>query len=224
MKDGVDQIHRSTLPTALVDSLRQLIVEGELAPGSKVNEAALCARFDVSRTPLREALRTLETEGLIVLRPRRGAMVAEFTQAELDQAFPVLAALEALAGELACPNLTDADLNRARALQEELEASWRDGDLHRYGAANAETHALILNAAENPTLTRSVRTLDARVRRARVLVNMAPSRWAAAVAEHRDILAAMEARDAARLSTVLKRHITNKLLSLRAQLRERGEG
>lgn len=221
MKDGVDQIHRDTLPSALVDSVRRMIIEGALAPGAKVNEAALCARFDVSRTPLREALRTLETEGLVVLRPRRGAIVAPFTLEELDQTFPVLAALEALAGELACPNLTDADLAHARALQRELEDSHREGDLHRYGLANAATHELIMEAAGNPTLTRMLRSLEGRARRARYLVNMSPTRWAAAVAEHRSILAAMEARDAARLSEELKLHISNKLRSLRAQLAER---
>lgn len=214
MRDGSDPIHRGTLHDELVDRLRDLIVEGALEPGAKVNEQALCDRFGVSRTPLREAVRSLATEGLVVLTPRRGASIAEITRQDIEEAFPIVGALEALAGELACQNITDAALARARQLQGTLEAQHGRGDLQGYSATNAEIHRLILSAAANPTLSRMLDSLDGRVRRARTLANMSDARWTAAVAEHREILAALEARDGAALGQALKRHIANKLTAL----------
>lgn len=222
MNEPVEPIRPAPLPEALAGRIRKLIVEGELKPGAKVNEQALCERFGVSRTPLREALRALAAEGLITLTPRRGAAVSELTIADLEQAFPILGALEALAGELACANISDAEIARAHALQEAMRASRREQDLQRYRAVNAEIHALILEAADNATLAQMLRSLDARVNRARHMVNIAPARWTAAVEEHEEILAALAARDGARLGALLKNHIANKLVSLREQLLAQG--
>lgn len=213
----VEPIARGTLHDLLADRLRDLIVKGDLEPGAKVSEQALCERFSVSRTPLREALRSLAAEGLVVLTPRRGASIAEVTRKDLDEAFPILGALEALAGELACRNISDAEIARIRRLQEVLTAQHRHGDLQGYSATNAEIHQRILAAASNPTLARMLKSLDGRVRRARYMANLSGARWAAAVAEHEEILSALAARDGARLGAVLKRHIANKLASLRDQ-------
>lgn len=216
--DGSDQIARGTLHDELVDRLRELIVEGDLAPGSKVNEQNLCDRFAVSRTPLREALRSLAGEGLVVLTHRRGASIADVTRQDLEETFPIVGALEALAGELSCQNITDEELARAGRLQKRLAAEHRRGDLHAYSATNAEIHRLILAAANNPTLTRMLKSMDGRVRRARYLVNMSEVRWAAAVAEHEEMLAALQSRDGPLLGALLKRHIENKLAALCEQL------
>ena len=221
MNSPLDPIRRGSLPAELVDRLRTLIVQGELPPGAKVSEQALCERFGVSRTPLREALRELASERLVTLTPRRGAAIAPFTAEDLQQTFPVLGALEALAGETACRNISDAQIEQARVLQAELEQSHAEGDLARYSKANAETHLLILKAAKNETLSGMVRGLDARVRRARYLVNMSPERWAAAVDEHKGIFAALEKRDGPLLGRLLKAHIANKLASICAQLEEK---
>lgn len=216
----VEQIRRGSLSEELVDRLRQLIVEGELEPGSKVNEQAICDRFGVSRTPLREALRALASEGLVTLTPRRGATVSAFTVEDLEQTFPIVGALEALAGELACAQISDPEIALARALTGDLIESHSRRDLAGYAKANGEIHRLIMDAARNPTLDQMLQSLNVRVRRARVLVNISAARWATAVEEHREILAALEARDGARLGLVLKQHIANKLSSLRAQLEE----
>ncbi|MEM9147992.1 MAG: GntR family transcriptional regulator [Pseudomonadota bacterium] len=203
-----------TLHQQLTDRLRRMIVEGMLAPGAKINEQALAERFGVSRTPMREAIRALATEGLVVLTPRRGAAVAPITRADLEEAFPVLGALEALAGELAAQRITEAGIGTARDLHARLVASHSDGDFRGYSKANAAIHRLILDFAGNETLTRMLQSLDGRVRRARVQANISPERWAAAVAEHAEILAALEARDGPRLGAVLRQHIANKLTSL----------
>ncbi len=207
-----------TLHDELTDRLRTMILDCRLAPGAKVNEGALSAEFRVSRTPLREALRSLAGEGLVVLTPRRGATVAEVTRADLEEAFPILGALEALAGELACTRITEAGIGRIRALQAELEAAHAARDLAAYRRANDAIHRLILETAGNATLERLMQGLDGRVRRARAMANLAPARWAQAVAEHAEITEALAARDGERLAAILKRHIANKLAALRAQL------
>lgn len=221
MQLDVQAFSRRPLHDDLVEHLRDLIVRGELAPGSKVQEQALCERFQVSRTPIREALRSLATEGLVVLTPRRGATIAEVTRQDLEEAFPIVGALEALAGELACRKITDREIDRARALQAQLVAAHEAGDLASYSAANAATHRLILDVADNPLLAQMLKSLDGRVRRARYLVNLSGARWAAAVAEHALILEALEQRDGTKLGQILRVHLGNKLASLLSQLPER---
>lgn len=218
MQPDTPLMSRRPLHDELVEHLRNLIVRGTLVPGSKVQEQVLCDQFDVSRTPLREALRSLAAEGLVVLTPRRGAAIAEVTRRDLEEAFPIVGALEALAGELACQNITDSEIDRARLLQQQLVEAHECEDLAKYSAANAKIHQLILAAASNPTLTQLLKSLDGRVRRARYMVNISGVRWAAAVAEHQMILEALEARDGNKLGEILKLHIGNKLAALSRQL------
>lgn len=159
-------LDQPTLHEALVDRLRTLIVEAGLEAGETVHEQALSDRVDVSRTPLRE--------GLVVQTPRRGATVAGIRRSDLEEVFPVLASLEATAGELAAHNVTDPGIQRARVLQARLATRHRAGDLDRYTATNAAIHALIADAARNPTLARLLAGLEGRVRCARHRANLSP--------------------------------------------------
>ncbi|MEE8500357.1 MAG: GntR family transcriptional regulator, partial [Kiloniellales bacterium] len=122
-------IVRASLHEELVARLRDLIVEGELTPGARVPERTLCQRFGVSRTPLREALKVLASDGLLELLPNRGATVARLTAADLDEMFPVMGALEALAGELACARISDAELAEIRALHYQMALHHTRGEL-----------------------------------------------------------------------------------------------
>jgi DNA-binding GntR family transcriptional regulator len=107
---GTDSIPRRSLHDELTERLRRLITHGELSPGQKIREKALCLQFGVSRTPLREALKVLASEGIVTLRPNRGAVVSALTVEELEEVFPVMGALEALSGEIACRHITDQEL------------------------------------------------------------------------------------------------------------------
>ncbi len=214
----VEPIRRTSLHDELVGRLRTLIFDGGLAPGEKLAEQELCGRFGVSRTPLREALKVLATEGLVEIVPNRGARVARLTAADLDEAFPVMGALEALAGELACANITEAQLEWVRELHDMMLRHYEAGRLPDYFRANEAIHETILAAAGNATLAKLYEGLAGRVRRARYRANMSPERWAAAVAEHEAILAALEARDGARLGAILKRHLAGKLETVKAAL------
>ena len=201
---------RVNLHDELVERLRELIVESELEPGARVPERELCERFAVSRTPLREALKVLASEGLLELQPHRGARVTRLTAADLDEMFPVMGALEALAGELACARITEAEMAEVRALHYQMVLHATRGELPEYFRLNQRIHEAIMAAARNPTLARLYRGLAGRVRRARYLANMSKPRWSQAVAEHEAILAALEARDGAALGRVLKAHLRNK--------------
>lgn len=211
-------IPRRTLHDELLERLRRMIVDGELAPGSKVPEKTLCERFAVSRTPLREALKVLASEGLVTLTPNRGAMVSDLTLADLEEAFPVMGALEALSGELACAHITREELDEIERLHTEMIGCYERGELAAYFAANQRIHELILDAARNPTLATLHRSLAGRIRQARYLANMSPERWAQAVAEHERIAAALEARDGAALGDILKRHLANKFETVKEAL------
>src|SRR3546814_12195251 len=109
-------VDRRALPAAAGERLRELIIEGELSAGIRLNERALCERLGVSRTPLREAFRLLASEGLVEIQPNRGARVTVLSENDIRESFTVLGGLEALSGELACQNATDKEIAEIRAL------------------------------------------------------------------------------------------------------------
>lgn len=211
-------IPRRNLHEALAERIRGLILDGELAPGARISEAALCTRFDVSRTPVREALKVLTGEGLVTITPNRGASVASLSADELTEVFPVMGALEALAGELAARHITDDEIAGIERLHARMLTHYRAGELQRYFAVNQAIHQAILAAARNQTLAHHYAQLAGRVRLARYRANMSDRRWAQAVAEHERMLAALRARDGSQLGRILKAHIAHKLEAVREAL------
>lgn len=211
---GRGTIERRSLHLEIVERIRPLIVESQLKPGSKVQEKLLCERFNVSRTPMREALKVLASEGLVRLEPNRGAWVTPITEEEVNEVFPVLTVLEALSGELACKHITDAEIHQVRKLHDVMMTSYRDKDLALYFKINQQIHHAILLAGRNETLTKSSEALSARMQRARYAANMSDDRWAEAVEEHEKIIENLEARDAKKLSAVLAAHMRNKHASV----------
>jgi DNA-binding GntR family transcriptional regulator len=207
-------ILRRPLHEEAVDRLRDLIVQGQLAPGSWVNERQLCAELGISRTPLREAVKLLAAEGLVELLPNRGAIVARLEPERLRQTFAVLGVLEALAGELACANASDAQIAAVRALHEEMLAAHARGDLATYFRHNQAIHLRLVEASGNAVLYQTYRQLNANVRRARYMANLSKERWDAAMREHEEILEAFGARDRSRLKRLLHAHLAAKLASV----------
>lgn len=203
-------IHRPTLHEELVERLRNLIVEDTLKPGEKVPEKDLCEAFGVSRTPLREALKVLASEGLVVLRANRGASVAEVTREELEETFPVIAVLEELVGELACRNLSQADIEKIRKRHGEMVAAYRAKDRKSYFQANQDIHNALIEGAGNGILETHHRLLASRVRRARFMANLSEDRWAQAIEEHEQMMQKLDARDAEGLGQLMKQHMMNK--------------
>lgn len=224
MLDRVTTLTRRSLHDELADHLRDLISAGDIKPGQKVPEKDLCERFGVSRTPLREALKVLASEGIVTLTQNRGASVTALTEQDLDDVFPVLGALEALSGEIACKHITDDEIAAIADLHNEMVTHYNNGDLNPYFRCNRAIHNAIMEATRNAALQSTYKTLASRIMAARYMANMTPSRWAQAVAEHEDILDALKKRDGSWLSQLLKDHLANKLATVKEWVLSRQDG
>lgn len=209
---------RRLLAEAVLDRLRDMIVRGELAPAARLNERLLCERLAISRTPLREAFKALASEGLVTLQANRGASVAPLTVSKVREIFQIMGALEALAGELACAVATEADIAEIRSLHYQMVAHHARRELADYFRLNQAIHLRIVAAGGNETLAQQYGQLNAHVRRARYMANLSRDRWDKAVQEHEAMLAALVARDASRLTTLLQDHLGNKMLAVLAAL------
>lgn len=200
-------IARNSLYDDVTRSLRAMIIDGELQPGKKIVEQTLCEKFGVSRTPLREALKVLAAEGLLNLLPRRGAVVAQITAAEIEELFPVMGALEALAGKLALGKITEGNVAKLRGLHERMVASYRRNNVRRYLELNREIHETIFEIADNGTLTLMYRQLLAKTHLARFIARKTKQQWERAIDDHNQIMDALERRDAETLAHVLYAHL-----------------
>lgn len=203
-------IAREVLHQQVAVRLRQRIVEGLLEPGAKLNERELSEQLRVSRTPLREAIKMLAAEGLVLLLPNRGAVVAQLTAQDVADTFEVIAGLEGQSGELAAQRITGAELTELRALHYEMLAAHARLDLPTYYRLNAAIHDQINAAARNPVLTQTYRTINARLQALRFRSNFDEAKWQRAVQEHEQMLEALAARDAAGLRQLLIRHLEHK--------------
>jgi DNA-binding GntR family transcriptional regulator len=200
----------TTLPARMAERLRELITEGELAPGARLNERALCERLGSSRTPLREAFRLLAAEGLVVLRPNRGAEVVTLSESDIAESFEVMSGLEALSGELACRHVTDEEVAEIRALTFEMLACHARRDLSNYYRINRAIHERIVRAARNRVLAQMYERVNAPLQNMRFRSNFDQEKWNRAARDHADMVEALEARDGVRLAAILRAHIADK--------------
>lgn len=203
-------ISRRSLHNELVPLLHDMILEGELRGGDKINEQALCARFGVSRTPLREALKVLASEGLILLAPNRGASVARISPQEIDELFPIMGALEALAGELACVHITDDEIEKIRTMHNSMVQHYEKAQAGPYFRLNRAIHEAIFAAARNAALVQFYNTLLVRTHSVRFTAKKSPARWSEAIEDHVKMLDALEKRDGPRLAEILRWHLRHK--------------
>ena len=201
---------KASLHLKAADILRDMITYGELAPGMRLTERVLCEELKVSRTPLREALKTLAGEGLVELLPNRGAMVTPMTLADTAQTFEVLSVLEGLAGELACARADDAAVSGLRELHERMRTCYKIGDREGYFELNQAIHAQLFLLSGNTVLASTHDKLNLRLRRARYFANISPARWDRAMDEHDQMIDALEARNGKRLRVIMEEHIRNK--------------
>lgn len=199
-----------TLPFALAERLREMIIEGELAPGARLNERVLCERLGVSRTPLREAFRVLAAEGLVDLQPNRGAQVVAFSDDDIRESFEVMGALEALSGELACRRMRDDEVAEVKALTFEMLACHARHDLPAYYRLNRAIHDRINEAAGNALLRQMYVTLNQRIQNLRFRSNFDRDKWNRAARQHADIVEALEARDGPWVAAILRNHLAHK--------------
>ena len=204
------EISRLALHDQVATRLRTMLVEGRIPPGAKLNERELSEQLKVSRTPLREAIKLLAAEGLVDLLPNRGAVAVKLTEADVMNAFEVLAGLEGMSGEFAAARITDGELAEIRAQHYEMLACYTRHDLSGYYRLNAAIHEGINAAAKNPLLTSTYDGINARVQSLRFRTNQNEAKWKRAVKEHETMLDALAARDGAAMRRILVEHLINK--------------
>ena len=189
------KISRRSLHDELAQLIRAMIVGGELRPGQRINEQALCVRFLVSRTPLREALKVLSAERLVRLLPNRGAVVVSITHKEADDLMSILGVLEAFAIELGCARLDDSEIAAGRARYEEMTNGLHGDEKPSYAALDRGIFAALLKASGNTALIDVYRLLEARLMSVLSCAPIAEPPSHEVVAAHRRLMEALEARD-----------------------------
>jgi DNA-binding GntR family transcriptional regulator len=203
-------ISRRYLHDEVADRMRELIQSGEMEPRARINEGELTERFGISRTPLREAIKILATEGLLELLPNRGARVASISQSEIEEMMEVIAGLEATAADLACRTITDSDIDVIAAEHDRMVAAWKQADEAEYFRLNRAIHESIMAASRNTTLAGIYTSLSGRIQRSRYRAHQTAEQWARAVSEHEEMVALLRARDGSRLGTLMREHIRGK--------------
>lgn len=200
-------IERRSLHRDVTDQVRDMIVKGELPAGLRVNEGALCEQFGISRTPLREALKVLASEGLVELRPNRGARITAITTNEVGELFEVISAMERMAGELAAARINERDLARLQTLHVRMGRHYEAGEREAYFRLNQQVHNAIVTLAGNSILVSTHAGLMARLRRARYMAIQSQERWDESMQEHGAILDALAAHDSARTGELIFKHV-----------------
>jgi DNA-binding GntR family transcriptional regulator len=219
MSAEIIPIPRAALHEQVAHRLRQMLVENRIVPGAKLNERALSEVLNVSRTPLREAIKMLAAEGLVELLPNRGAIAVELSEADILNTFEVMSGLEAQSGALAAERITDAELAEIKAVHYEMLAAFTRRDLPAYYRLNAAIHRAINAAAKNPVLTATYNQVNARLQALRFRSNQDGEKWRTAVKEHEQMIEALGKRDAAAMRAVLLAHLDNKRDVVIEQLR-----
>lgn len=205
----------NSLHDEVAAKLRERIFAGELAPGSFVDEPALCAELSISRTPLREALKVLTAEGLLRHEPRRGCFVSRITEQDLDEIFPVIALLEGRCAFEAARNATDADLAALEQLHDRLQRSAKAKRITEYYETNFAIHEAIIVLANNRWLAQVIGDLRKIVKLARLQQLHAPGRLEQSLSEHMAVYAALKARDADGAEAAMRTHLTRQRVALR---------
>ncbi|MES2280919.1 MAG: GntR family transcriptional regulator [Pseudomonadota bacterium] len=206
---------QNSLHHEVAATLREEIFAGTLAPGSFLDEVALCERLEISRTPLREALKVLTAEGLLRHEPRRGCFVNEVTEQDLDDIFPVIALLEGRCAYEAARNATNADLVELTILHDRLNGHAKAGRITDYYATNYLIHEAIITLANNRWLAQAIADLRKILKLSRLQSLGVQGRLAQSLSEHMTVFAALKSRDSEGAEAAMRTHLTRQRDALR---------
>jgi DNA-binding GntR family transcriptional regulator len=208
-------------PTALyqevAERLRQRIFNHELTPGTWIDEQKLAEQYGISRTPLREALKVLASEGMVELKPRRGCYVTEISRQDMDDIFPLMAMLEGRCALEAVRRAKPADLRALKAIHERLEVAAKEGRIDAFFEANQEFHRLIQELANNRWLLSVIQDLRKVLKLSRLHSLSLEGRLQQSLEEHRTIMAAFEANDAEKAEKHMQEHLLSSRQALARQ-------
>ncbi len=195
------------LPDKIANFVREAIIVGKLKPGEKISEAKLAEELHISRTPIREAIRMLESEGFVSIIPRRGTIVSEFSLEDLYEYFQIKACLEAFAAASVVDILSERDLAKLKRLNEEEMSAVKAGDFSHYLRIHDDFHQTFLVRTGNRKLALVLQQLGFHIRRLEKIFNDHPEIFIACSETHGDLIAAFESRDSQRVRDIVERNI-----------------
>lgn len=208
------------LRDVVFNTLREAILKGELKPGERLMELQLAAKLGVSRTPIREAIRMLEQEGLAVTIPRKGAEVARMTEKDMEDVLVIRAALDELAVQLAASNITEEELARMEEARREFESSLQTGNVKQIAQADVDFHDVIYQAADNAKLVTMLNNLREQMYRYRVEYLKDETSYPRLLKEHEDIVESLKKRDKKHVAEVMRVHVKNQAEAVKHMIRE----
>lgn len=217
----IDMNEYLPLRDVVFNTLRQAILKGELKPGERLMEIQLAQRLGVSRTPVREAIRKLELEGLVLMIPRKGAEVAEITVKDLEDVLEVRTALEELAVRDACENITEEQLARLKKANDAFRKALEGADLIACGKADMDFHEIIYDATNNRRLMQILNNLREQMYRYRMEYLKDREMYPVLLAEHEAIWEALSGHDREKAGTAIRIHIENQKESIINSLKEK---
>ena len=200
-------IQKKTLHEEIANNLREMIMSGELREGDKIKENELCELMDISKTPLREALRVLSAEGLIRLIPNRGSYVTTPTLEEIKEMFDVMSVLEGVCARTAAEKMSNIDYEKLKKIHLQLEENFRLKDQKQYIHYNNEYHSFVQELAGNKTLNQIVNGLRQKILLYRFKSLNLSGRFEQSIQEHRDLLEAFRKRDVEKAESLMKSHM-----------------
>lgn len=195
MKKSIEK--HLTLREKILETIRDAIIAGALKPGEKVAEPELAERFGISRTPIREAFRQLESEGYLTVIPRKGAVVVSFSQKDVEEFYAIKSILEGYAARRACENLSDKEIDKLQNINEKLRVLSGNGDVKNFFKIHNDFHDLFIKASDNDKLYELIANLVGKFQRLRVASLSLPGRMRVSVEEHEKIIDAFRKRNAA---------------------------
>lgn len=202
----------NTFSQATETVLREMVLDGTVAPGDRLNEVAIAAQLGISRGPLREAIQRLSSEGLLTVISHRGAFVRTFSRQDIVELYELRSALELHAVRLACERATEEDLDELDSMLSDTESRIRESQGHAY-PQELDFHLRLVLLTGNQALMRAAQDAQRQLALARSMSAKRPTRARAAVAEHADLVAVLRGRDAEQAARMMERHLGHSMHS-----------
>lgn len=197
-----------TLREKILETIRDAILKGTMKPGERVSEPELAERFGISRTPIREAFRQLESEGYLEVIPRKGAVVASLSERDVEEFYAIKIILEGFAARMAAENLSVKDIERLESINDRLQQIAKEGDVKTFFRVHNEFHEVFIKAAGNEKLYEMINHLVLRFKRLRLASLSQPGRMEISVEEHRNMIQAFKNHDGDRADSLVRHAAT----------------
>lgn len=208
------------LRDVVFNTLREAILKGELKPGERLMELQLAAKLGVSRTPIREAIRMLEQEGLAVTIPRKGAEVAKMTEKDMEDVLQIREALDELAAKIACEQISEEQLEELVATMHEFEESTKTDNVKKIAEADVKFHDIIYQSTGNPKFVNMLNNLREQMYRYRVEYLKDENNYPTLMKEHKDIVEGLVRKNKTQVTETMHQHVKNQAVAVKAMIQE----